>query len=40
MDVDYSGLARLIATGHSDNSLRLWDPRTEGLCTLFSRKER
>ncbi|CDH61013.1 wd repeat domain 12 [Lichtheimia corymbifera JMRC:FSU:9682] len=29
IDVDYSGLSRLIATGHSDNSLRLWDPRTE-----------
>lgn len=30
LDVDYSAHSRLIATGHADNVLRLWDPRSEG----------
>ena len=30
MDVDYSSRSKLIATGHTDNILRLWDPRSEG----------
>ncbi|KAI9313705.1 WD40-repeat-containing domain protein [Dichotomocladium elegans] len=29
LDVDYSSLSRLIASGHTDNTLRLWDPRSE-----------
>ncbi|KAI9490380.1 WD40-repeat-containing domain protein [Zychaea mexicana] len=29
LDVDYSSRSRLIATGHADNVLRLWDPRSE-----------
>ncbi|CAO3599388.1 unnamed protein product [Absidia cylindrospora] len=29
LDVAYSGDARLIATGHTDNLVRLWDPRSE-----------
>lgn len=31
LDVDYSAHSRLIATGHTDNVLRLWDPRSEGM---------
>jgi ribosome biogenesis protein YTM1 len=30
LDVNYSSDARLIATGHTDNLIRLWDPRSEG----------
>ncbi|KAG0167953.1 WD repeat-containing protein 12 [Apophysomyces sp. BC1034] len=29
LDVDYSTKSRLIATGHADNVIRLWDPRSE-----------
>ncbi|KAI8388800.1 nuclear protein Ytm1p [Radiomyces spectabilis] len=29
LDVDYSAKARLLATGHADNIIRLWDPRSE-----------
>ncbi|KAJ1957193.1 ribosome biogenesis protein ytm1 [Dipsacomyces acuminosporus] len=29
LDVDYSAHSQLIATGHADQSLRLWDPRAE-----------
>ncbi|KAI8149385.1 WD40-repeat-containing domain protein [Fennellomyces sp. T-0311] len=29
LDVDYSSRSRLIATGHADTVLRLWDPRSE-----------
>ncbi|KAI8320084.1 WD40 repeat-like protein, partial [Martensiomyces pterosporus] len=29
LDLDYSTHSRLIATGHADRSLRLWDPRSE-----------
>ncbi|KAJ2450854.1 ribosome biogenesis protein ytm1 [Coemansia sp. RSA 2336] len=28
LDVDYSAHSRLIATGHADRSVRLWDPRS------------
>ncbi|KAJ1834374.1 ribosome biogenesis protein ytm1 [Coemansia sp. RSA 2711] len=28
LDVDYSQHSRLIATGHADRAVRLWDPRT------------
>lgn len=30
LDVDYSKYSKLLATGHSDNTVRLWDPRSEG----------
>lgn len=30
LDVDYSSHSKLLATGHADNVIRLWDPRTEG----------
>ncbi|KAJ2000437.1 ribosome biogenesis protein ytm1 [Coemansia thaxteri] len=29
LDIDYSMHSRLIATGHADQSVRLWDPRSE-----------
>ncbi|KAG2218102.1 hypothetical protein INT45_000025 [Circinella minor] len=29
LDVDYSSRSKLIATGHTDSILRLWDPRSE-----------
>ncbi|KAI7893549.1 WD40-repeat-containing domain protein [Mucor mucedo] len=29
LDVDYSNASKLLATGHSDNTIRLWDPRSE-----------
>ncbi|CAO0801899.1 unnamed protein product [Mucor circinelloides] len=29
LDVDYSKHSKLLATGHSDNTVRLWDPRSE-----------
>ncbi|CEP10595.1 hypothetical protein [Parasitella parasitica] len=29
LDVDYSKYSKLLATGHSDNTVRLWDPRSE-----------
>ncbi|KAJ2225602.1 ribosome biogenesis protein ytm1 [Coemansia sp. RSA 1722] len=29
LDIDYSSHSRLIATGHADRSVRLWDPRAE-----------
>lgn len=29
LDVDYSSASKLLATGHSDNTIRLWDPRSE-----------
>ncbi|KAF7732740.1 WD repeat-containing protein 12 [Apophysomyces ossiformis] len=29
LGVDYSKMSRLIATGHADNAIRLWDPRSE-----------
>jgi ribosome biogenesis protein YTM1 len=35
LDVDYSSKAKLLATGHSDNTLRLWDPRSEGTVLLL-----
>ena len=28
--MDYSSKAKLLATGHSDHTVRLWDPRSEG----------
>ncbi|KAJ3277644.1 WD repeat-containing protein 12 [Borealophlyctis nickersoniae] len=32
LDIDYSKNSRLLVTGHTDNALRLWDPRAqEGL---------
>lgn len=30
LDVDYSSNAKLLATGHTDSLIRLWDPRSEG----------
>ncbi|KAJ1892728.1 ribosome biogenesis protein ytm1 [Kickxella alabastrina] len=29
LDIDYSAHSRLIATGHADRSVRLWDPRSD-----------
>ncbi|KAJ1820174.1 ribosome biogenesis protein ytm1, partial [Coemansia sp. RSA 2598] len=29
LDADYSSHSRLVATGHADRSVRLWDPRAE-----------
>ncbi|KAG1247993.1 hypothetical protein G6F68_013969 [Rhizopus microsporus] len=29
LDVDYSLHSKLLATGHTDNTVRLWDPKSE-----------
>lgn len=36
LDVDYSSNSKLLATGHTDSLIRLWDPRSEGKYILMS----